>query len=207
MRNSGCGLWIQSMCQNLKGTALLLSHLRYVFYQINKSVTVLINLWKGGWWNLDPPKSKENLQYASPEPPRAYCGSHPKQQLKWFQQRAVYNFHMLSMRYVIEEIKRLNKEFTICFVDFHLRWWNPFSSVKWTLWDALCYLWLIICSLIFVFVLQFSKELTGVFVQMGQSPVLKVKVGHRFVSWDEWKIFNKSYITNEGWETTQDISH
>ncbi|XP_073249901.1 uncharacterized protein [Porites lutea] len=46
---------------------------------------------------------------------------------------------------------------------------------------------------------QFSKELTGVFVQMGQSPVLKVKVGHRFVSWDEWKIFNKSYITNEGY--------
>ena len=61
-----------------------------------------------------------------------------------------------------------------------------------------CYLWLIICSLIFVFVLQFSKDLTSVFVQMGQSPVLKVKVGHRFVSWDEWKIFNKSYITNEG---------
>ena len=50
----------------------------------------------------------------------------------------------------------------------------------------------------FCFVLQFSKELTGVFVQMGQSPILKVKVGHRFVSWDEWKIFNKSYITNEG---------
>ena len=114
---------------------------------------------------------------------------------------------MLSLCHVIEKMKRLNKGFTICFVDFQLSWWSPFISEKWTLWDALCYLWLIICSLIFVFVLQFSKELTGVFVQMGQSPVLKVKVGHRFVSWDEWKIFNKSYITNEGWETTQDISH
>ena len=116
--------------------------------------------------------------------------------------------HMLSLSHVIEKMKRLSKEFTICFVDFQLRWWNLFVSVKWTLWDALCYLWRMICSLIFVFFfLQFSRELTDVFVQMGQSPVLKVKVGHRFVSWDEWKIFNKSYITNEGWETTQYISH
>ena len=103
-------------------------------------------------------------------------------------------------------MKRLNKEFTICFVDFQLSWWNPFISEKWlTLSDALCYLWLIICSLIFV--LQFSKELTGIFFQMGQTPVLNVKVGHRFVSWDEWKIFNKSYITIEGWERKNRTFH
>ena len=169
--------------------------------------TVLINLWKGGWWNLDPPKTNKiynklllnhNVPAVDPMLSNNQSG---------FSKGRFTISHMLSLRHVIEKMKRLNKEFTICFVDFQLSWWSPFISEKWTLWDALCYLWLIICSLIFVFVLQFSKELTGVFVQMGQSPVLKVKVGHRFVSWDEWKIFNKSYITNEGWETTQDISH
>ena len=102
---------------------------------------------------------------------------HPKQQLKWFQQRAVYNFHMLSMRYVIEEIKRLNKEFTICFLDFQLRWWNPFSSVKWTLWDALCYLWLIICSLIFVFFFAVFKRTDWCFRSNGTKPGFKSESG------------------------------
>ena len=49
-------------------------------------------------------------------------------------------------------------------------------------------------SVVVVF-FQCSKEVTGVFFQLGQKPFLKLKVGYRSIDWDEIQIYSQSFNT------------
>ena len=51
---------------------------------------------------------------------------------------------------------------------------------------------------VFYFFFQYSKELTRVFFQLGQRPSVKLKMGHRFIDWDELQIDRQSFNTTHG---------
>ncbi|XP_066026415.1 cation channel sperm-associated auxiliary subunit epsilon-like [Pocillopora verrucosa] len=46
---------------------------------------------------------------------------------------------------------------------------------------------------------QYSKELTRVFFQLGQRPSVKLKMGHRFIDWDELQIDRQSFNATHGY--------
>ena len=49
------------------------------------------------------------------------------------------------------------------------------------------------------FLLQFSRQLSGVFFRLGQKPFVRAKLGYRFISWDQLQIFNQSFSVIHGY--------
>lgn len=49
------------------------------------------------------------------------------------------------------------------------------------------------------FLLQFSRQLSEVFFQLGQKPFVRAKVGYRFINWDQLQIFNQSFSVIHGY--------
>ena len=49
------------------------------------------------------------------------------------------------------------------------------------------------------FLLQFSRQLSGIFFRLGQKPFVRAKLGYRFISLDQLQISNQSFSVIHGY--------